>query len=78
VTTRTGLGSRDRPDTETARDGRVTTTPDVLIYRISGVMASGGTASIGSVPDRIDADPTARAHPCRDDKASCPLGRLGR
>ena len=50
----TAFVSRDRPDAETAYDERAAANPDVVIYRITGALFFGATASIGSVLDRIN------------------------
>ena len=54
VASHTAFVSRDRPDAETAYDERVAASPDVVIYRITGALFFGATASIGSVLDRIN------------------------
>ena len=54
VASHTAFVSRDRPDTETAYDERAAANPDVVIYRITGALFFGATASIGSVLDRIN------------------------
>lgn len=56
VETDTPFVSRDRADTSATRtpyDNESTASPDVVIYRISGALFFGATASIGSVLDRI-------------------------
>lgn len=56
VATHTPFVSRDRADTSGPRtpyDDEVATNPDVVIYRITGALFFGATASIGSVLDRI-------------------------
>lgn len=45
--------SRDRADSETAYDERTAANPDIVVYRITGALFFGATASIGSVLDRI-------------------------
>ena len=54
VASHTAFVSRDRPDAETAYDERAAANPDVVIYRITGALFFGATASIGSVLDRIN------------------------
>ena len=54
VASHTAFVSRDRPDTPTAYDERVAANHDVVIYRITGALFFGATASIGSVLDRIN------------------------
>ena len=54
VASKTAFVSRDRPDSETVYDERAAANPDVVIYRITGALFFGATASIGSVLDRIN------------------------
>lgn len=56
IATDTALVERDMADSAGARDSYDETTaanPDVVIYRITGALFFGATASIGSVLDRI-------------------------
>lgn len=46
--------SRDRPDSGAVYDERAAANPDVVIYRITGALFFGATASIGSVLDQIN------------------------
>jgi len=51
------LVGRDEADMARSRDARdetVTADPDIVVYRITGALFFGATASIGSVLDRID------------------------
>ncbi|MEX0971112.1 MAG: SulP family inorganic anion transporter [Paracoccaceae bacterium] len=54
VARHTAFVSRDRPDAATAYDERAAANPDVVIYRITGALFFGATASIGSVLDQIN------------------------
>jgi SulP family sulfate permease len=54
VASHTAFVSRDRPDSARAYDERVAADHDVVIYRITGALFFGATASIGSVLDRIN------------------------
>lgn len=54
VASNTAFVSHDQADTTTAYDERVAANPDVVIYRITGALFFGATASIGSVLDRIN------------------------
>ncbi|WP_340107253.1 SulP family inorganic anion transporter [Pikeienuella sp. HZG-20] len=56
VATHTPFVGRDRADTAAPRppyDEDAATNPDVVVYRITGALFFGATASIGSVLDRI-------------------------
>jgi SulP family sulfate permease len=56
IAAHTPFVARDQADTaapRTAYDEHLTANPDVVIYRISGALFFGATASIGSVLDRI-------------------------
>lgn len=53
VATHTAFVSRDHADSDLAYDERTAANPDIVVYRITGALFFGATASIGSVLDHI-------------------------
>ncbi|KAG1715300.1 putative sulfate transporter YvdB [Nymphon striatum] len=92
VATDSTFVGRDRADASNPRGEyheEVAANPDVVIYRITGALFFGATASIGSVLDRIQdthkalivdfsAVPVSGFNRCQYDDRPCPLRRSAR